>query len=95
MAGERAQAAIWKGVPVLVTLSDESATGFLNVLKQPGNRKKPFYVKFKVEGEKWQRTLPGSPSASAWEAACKSGSSRIKERGQKFTEGSTKVSRDF
>eukprot|EP00966_Prymnesium_polylepis_P108698 2516435-Prymnesium_polylepis.1 len=27
-----------------VTLSEESGTGFLNVLKQPGGRKKPFYV---------------------------------------------------
>ena len=30
--------AIWNGVPVLVTLSEESETGFLNVLKQPGGR---------------------------------------------------------
>ena len=43
------------------------------MLKQPGGRKKPFYVKFKPDGEKRQRTLPGSSSASAWEAACKYG----------------------
>ena len=64
---------IWNGVPVLVTLSDESTTGFLNVLKQPGGRKKPYYVKFKPDGEKRQRTLPGSSSSTAWEAACKYG----------------------
>jgi hypothetical protein len=56
-----------------VTLSEESGTGFLNVLKQPGGRKKPFYVKFKPDGEKRQRMLPGSSSATAWEAACKYG----------------------
>ena len=64
---------MWNGRAVLVTLSEESETGFLNVLKQPGGRKKPFYVKFKPDGEKRQRTLPGSSSASAWEAACKYG----------------------
>ena len=64
---------MWNGRAVLVTLSEESETGFLNVLKQPGGRKKPFYVKFKPDGEKRQRTLPGSSSASAWEAACKCG----------------------
>ena len=62
---------MWNGRAVLVTLSEESETGFLNVLKQPGGRKKPFYVKFKPDGEKRQRTLPGSSSASAWQAACK------------------------
>ena len=65
--------AIWNGRAVMVTLSEESSTGFLNVLKQPGRRKKPYYVKFKPDGEKRQRTLPGSSSASAWEAACKYG----------------------
>ena len=65
--------AIWNGRAVLVTLSDESETGFLNVLKQPGARKKPYYVKFKPDGEKRQRMLPGSGSATAWEAACKYG----------------------
>jgi hypothetical protein len=65
--------AIWRGVPVLVTLSDEAETGFLNVLKQKGARKKPFYVKFNVDGEKKQRSLPGSSSSTAWEAACKYG----------------------
>ena len=33
--------AVWNGRAVLVTLSEESETGFLNVLKQPGGRKKP------------------------------------------------------
>ena len=33
--------AMWNGRAVLVTLSEESETGFLNVLKQPGGRKKP------------------------------------------------------
>ena len=59
--------AMWNGRAVLVTLSEESETGFLNVLKQPGGRKKPFYVKFKPDGEKRQRMLPGSSSATAWE----------------------------
>ena len=59
--------------PVLVTLSNESTTGFLNVLKQEGGRKKPYYVKFKLDGEKRRCTLPGSSSATAWEAACKYG----------------------
>ena len=61
--------AMWNGRAVLVTLSEESETGFLNVQKQPGGRKKPFYVKFKPDGEKRQRMLPGSSSATAWEAA--------------------------
>ena len=65
--------AVWNGRAVLVTLSNESTTGFLNVLKQPGGRKKPYCVKFKLDGEKRQRTLPGSSSATAWEAACKYG----------------------
>ena len=65
--------AMWNGRAVLVTLSDESETGFLNVLKQPGGRKKPFYVKFTPDGEKRQRMLHGSGSATAWEAACKYG----------------------
>ena len=65
--------AMWNGRAVLVTLSEESETGFLNVQKQPGGRKKPFYVKFKPDGEKRQRMLPGSSSATAWEAACKYG----------------------
>ena len=64
---------MWNGRPVLVTLSDESSTGFLNVLKQPGARKKPFYAKFQPEGETKQRHLPGSSSTTAWEAACKLG----------------------
>ena len=59
---------MWNGRAVLVTLSEESETGFLNVQKQPGGRKKPFYVKFKPDGEKRQRMLPGSSSATAWEA---------------------------
>ena len=54
--------AVWNGRAVRVTLSEESETGFLNVLKQPGGRKKPFYVKFKPDGEKRQRMLPGSSS---------------------------------
>ena len=46
------------GCALLVTLSEESETGFVNVLKQPGGRKKTFYVKFKPDGEKRQRMLP-------------------------------------
>ena len=65
------QAVVWGGRAVLLTLSDASATGYLNVLKQPGNRRKPYYAKFKPDGETGQRTLPGSSSATAWEAAAK------------------------
>ena len=73
MEGRVTGPAMWKGRAVIVTTSDESSTGFLNVLKQPGNRKKPYYAKFQpAPGEK-QRYLPGSNSATAWEAACKLG----------------------
>jgi hypothetical protein len=65
-AGRVHDPAMWNGRAVLVTLSEESETGFLNVQKQPGGRKKPFYVKFKPDGEKRQRMLPGSSSAHAW-----------------------------
>ena len=41
------------------------------MLKQGGKRKKPYYVKFKVDGPEKQRTLAGSGSATAYEAACK------------------------
>ena len=67
----RVQPAVWNGTAVLLQLSDESATGFLNVLYQGGKRKKPYYVKFKVDGPEKQRTLPDSGSATAYEAACK------------------------
>ena len=66
---------MWNGRAVLVTLSEESETGFLNVLKQPGGRKKPFYVKFKPDGEKRQRTLPGSSSGFG---LCMGGSLKVR-----------------
>ena len=59
------------GKPVLVKLSD-NATGFLNVLKQAdANRTKPFYAKFDLGDGSKQKTLNGSTSATAEEAACK------------------------
>jgi hypothetical protein len=65
-------AAIWERRVVVMKLSDESDTGFLNVLQQKdATRKKPFYAKFLPAGEKQQRMLPGSSSATAWEAAAK------------------------
>ena len=52
--------------------SETSETGFLNVLRQGDRkRKKPYYAKFLPDGEKKQRALPGSSSATAWEAAAK------------------------
>ena len=51
MEGRVTRPAVWNGHAVLVTLSDESATGFLNVLKLPGNRKKPYYAKFQPVGD--------------------------------------------
>ena len=65
-------AAIWERRVVNMKLSEESDTGFLNVLKQGDTtRKKPYYAKFLPPGEKQQRMLPGSSSSSAWEAAAK------------------------
>ena len=65
-------AAIWQRRVVDMKLSTDSETGFHNVLKQhDANRKKPYYAKFLPAGEKKQRTLPGSSSALAWEAAAK------------------------
>ena len=50
----------------------DNATGFQNILKQADRkRKKPFYAKYLPPGEKDQRSLPGSSSATAWEAAAK------------------------
>ena len=63
------RAAVWNGRPVDLTLSAESATGYLNVCYQAG-RSKPYYVKAKVDDGK-PRTIPGSYSTTAWEAAAK------------------------
>ena len=63
---------IWERCLVDMKLSEESDTGFLNVLKQGDTtRKKPYYAKFLPPGEKQQRMLPGSSSSTAWEAAAK------------------------
>ena len=65
------EAAVWNN-RILPLKTSDSATGYLNVLKQGGGkRKKPFYAKYVPEGESKQRTLPGSTSATAWEAAAK------------------------
>ena len=63
------RAAVWNGRQVDLTLSAESATGYLNVCYQAG-RSKPYYVKAKVDDGK-PRTIPGSYSTTAWEAAAK------------------------
>ena len=52
--------------------TSDNETGYLNVLKQKdAGRKKPYYAKFLPPGERKQRTLPGSSSETAWEAAAK------------------------
>ena len=44
----------------------------INILKQKdATKKKPYYAKFLLPGEKQQRMLPGSSSSTAWEAAAK------------------------
>ena len=64
-------AVIWEGAPVVVKLSDNE-TGFLNVLKQKdSNRKKPYYAKYDPGDGTKQKTLNGSSSTTAQEAACK------------------------
>ena len=61
----------WRNRVMKLKTSDNE-TGFLNVLKQKdAGRKKPYYAKFLPPGETKQRTLPGSSSATAWEAAAK------------------------
>ena len=63
--------AIWNGMCLNLKLGDNEA-GYDCVIKQKDrNRKKPYIVKFTVDGEKGQRTLHGSSSAQAWEAAAK------------------------
>ena len=50
--------------------TSDNETGYLNVLKQKdAGREKPCYAKFLPPGERKQRTLPGSSSETAWEAA--------------------------
>jgi hypothetical protein len=63
------RAAVWNGRPVELEPSAESATGYLNVCYQAG-RSKPFYAKAKVDEGK-PRTIPGTNSTTAWEAAAK------------------------
>ena len=64
-------AMIWEGRPVAVKLSDNE-TGYLNVLMQKdSNRKKPYYAKFDPGDGSKQKTLNGSSSTTAQEAACK------------------------
>jgi hypothetical protein len=65
------QAFIYRDKAVLVKFSSNE-TGFSDVCKQKDrDRRKPYYAKFVPEGETQQRFLPGSSSATAWEAACK------------------------
>ena len=65
------RAGIWKGKPVALRMS--SSTGFENVIVQGGSKKRnrPYVAKFKRVGEKTQRHLPDSNSATAEEAAAK------------------------
>ena len=68
LAGLRAT--VWKGKPVLLKLSDDSESGFLNVCKGRTNSKgTTYYAKFVPEGEKAQRTLPGSSFKKPEDAA--------------------------
>ena len=61
----------WRSRVVKLKTAD-TATGFQNILKQADRkRKKPFYAKYLPPDEKDQRSLPGSSSATAWEAAAK------------------------
>ena len=63
--------AIWNGLCLNLKLADNE-TGYEYVIKQKDrNRKKPYIVKFSVDGEKGQKTLHDSSSAEAWEAAAK------------------------
>ena len=63
------RAAVWNGKLVELEPSEESSTGYLNVCYQAG-RSKPFYAKAKVDDDK-PRTIPGTYSRTAWEAAAK------------------------
>ena len=66
------QAHVWEGKPLLVKLSESNQTGFLNVLMQKDtNRKKPFYAKYDPGDGSKQKTVNGSSSSTALEAACK------------------------
>ena len=67
------RAGFWKGKPVVLRMSSASSTGYENVFQQGGSKKRnnPFCAKFKPVGEKVQRHLPGSNSATAEEAAAK------------------------
>ena len=65
-------AVIYENTPVMVKLADNE-TGYLNILKQNDvKRSKPYYAKFSDPGDgNKQKTLNGSSSATAEEAACK------------------------
>ena len=67
------RAGFWKGKPVVLRMSSASSTGYENVFQQGGSKKRnrPFVAKFKRGGEKTQRHLPDSNSATAEEAAAK------------------------
>lgn len=65
------EAGVWLNEPVTLELSS-SGTGYKHVCQQNDrNRVKPFYAKITPDGGGKQRTLPGSNSATAREAACK------------------------
>ena len=64
-------AVVWLGKPLLIKMSNNE-TGYLNVLMQKDARRtKPFYAKYDPGNGEKQKTLNGSSSATAEEAACK------------------------
>ena len=65
-------AVLWNGVPVKVLMSSKNETGYHNIHHQKdAKRSKPFYAKFDPGDGSKQKTLNGSSSATAEEAACK------------------------
>ena len=72
LAGVMVRIGSWNDKPVALRMSSSSSTGYENVIMQGGKkRSRPFVAKFKQVGEKFQRHLPGSNSATAEEAAAK------------------------
>ena len=58
--------------PILLVKSADNCTGYKDICKGRINKRgqQLYYAKFIPEGEKKQRTLPGSVSTSARESAC-------------------------
>ena len=62
----------WNGKPAALRMSSASSTCYENVFQQGGKkRSRHFVANFKPVGEKAQRHLPDSNSATAEEAAAK------------------------